>query len=103
VRKEYLAKINNLPNHHGAGPPEARGPMQSHRLHRLKAGPDHYPVLFKIIVCSKCKVSNHGWMQSSRRYSVHACCFRLSTALLSVLQPVFSSSLRLCLSPRFIV
>jgi len=20
VRKEYLAKINNLPNHHGAGP-----------------------------------------------------------------------------------
>jgi len=36
VRKEYLAKINNLPNHHGAEPPEARGPMQSHRL---KAGP----------------------------------------------------------------
>jgi len=40
VRKEYLAKLNNLPNHHGAGPPEARGPMQPHRLHRLKAGPE---------------------------------------------------------------
>ena len=36
VRKEYLAKMHNLPNHHGSGPPEARGPMQSHRL---KAGP----------------------------------------------------------------
>jgi len=23
----------------GVGPPEARGPMQPHRLHRLKAGP----------------------------------------------------------------
>jgi len=32
-------KMNNLPKHHGAGPPEARGPMQLHRLHRLKAGP----------------------------------------------------------------
>jgi len=31
-RKEYLAKMNNLPKHHGAGPPEARGPMQLHRL-----------------------------------------------------------------------
>jgi len=40
LRKEYLAKINNLPNPHGVGPPEARGPMQLHRLHRLKAGPD---------------------------------------------------------------
>jgi len=33
--------MNNLPKHHGAEPPEARGPMQLHRLHRLKAGP-HY-------------------------------------------------------------
>jgi len=32
-------KINNLPKHHGAGPAEARGPMQLHRLHRFKAGP----------------------------------------------------------------
>ena len=39
VRTEYLAKINNLFNHHGAGLPEARGPMQPHRLHRLEAGP----------------------------------------------------------------
>jgi len=39
-RKEYLAKMNNQPNHHGAGLLEARGPMQLHRLHRLKAGPD---------------------------------------------------------------
>jgi len=30
-------EMNNLPKHHGAGPPEARSPMQ---LHRLKAGPD---------------------------------------------------------------
>ena len=34
------AKKNNLPKHHGAGPPEARGPMQLQRLHRLKAGPE---------------------------------------------------------------
>jgi len=46
VRKEYLTKINNLPDHNwsgaprGAGPPEARGRMQLHRLHWLKAGPD---------------------------------------------------------------
>jgi len=32
--------MNNLPEHHGAGHPEVRGPMQLHRLHRLKAGPD---------------------------------------------------------------
>jgi len=32
-------KMNNLPNDHGAGPwSEVRGPMQLHRLHRLKAG-----------------------------------------------------------------
>jgi len=37
-RKAYLAKINNSLNRHGAGPPEARGPMHPHRLHRLKAG-----------------------------------------------------------------
>jgi len=28
--------MNNLPKHHGAGLPEAQGPVQ---LHRLKAGP----------------------------------------------------------------
>jgi len=33
--------MNNLPKHHGAGIPEARGPMQLHRLHRLKAGPGY--------------------------------------------------------------
>ena len=37
VRKGCLAKTNN---HHGPGPPEARGPMQPHRLHRL-VGPAH--------------------------------------------------------------
>ena len=37
--KGYLAKVNNLPNDRGTGPPEARGPMQPHRLHRLQAGP----------------------------------------------------------------
>jgi len=26
-------KMNNLPKHYGAGPPEARGPMQLHRLY----------------------------------------------------------------------
>jgi len=30
-------KMNNLPKHHGTGPPKARGPMQ---LHPLKAGPE---------------------------------------------------------------
>ena len=30
-RKLYLAKMNNLPRHQGAGPPEGRGPMQLHR------------------------------------------------------------------------
>jgi len=33
--KVYLAKVNNLPKHHGAGPPEARDPMQLHRLRWL--------------------------------------------------------------------
>jgi len=36
-RKEYMAKMNNLPKHHGAGP-EARVSMQLHRLHLLKGG-----------------------------------------------------------------
>jgi len=27
-RKEYQAKMNNLPNHHGVGPAEARSPVQ---------------------------------------------------------------------------
>jgi len=40
VRKEYLAKINKVSKRHGARFPEARGPMQPHRLHRLKAGPE---------------------------------------------------------------
>ena len=35
----------------GAGPPEARGPMQLHRLHRLKAGLGHSlePLAYRII------------------------------------------------------
>jgi len=40
-RKNYLAKMNNLPKHRGMGPQEARDPMQLHRVHRLKADPDH--------------------------------------------------------------
>ena len=40
VRKVHLAKMNDLPKHRGAEPPEARVPMQLHRLHRLRAGPD---------------------------------------------------------------
>jgi len=32
-------KMNSLQKHDGAGPLEARGPMQLHPLHRLKAGP----------------------------------------------------------------
>ena len=45
-RKEYLAKMNYYPNTwrgapRGAGPPEARGPKQPHRLHRLKAAPGY--------------------------------------------------------------
>jgi len=45
VVDEYLAKINNLPKRHGVGPPEGRGPMQPHRLHRLKAGPDYHSII----------------------------------------------------------
>ena len=41
-------KMNNLPKHHGTGPPEARGPMQLHRLHRLKADPACEPATMKI-------------------------------------------------------
>jgi len=37
--------MNNLPKHRGAGPAEARGPMQLHHLHRLKAGPERQTVL----------------------------------------------------------
>jgi len=33
----------------GRGAPEARGPMQQHRLHRLKAGPVQTNVLAKIV------------------------------------------------------
>jgi len=33
-----LEKMNNLPKHHGVGPPEACGPIQ---LHPLKAGPGY--------------------------------------------------------------
>jgi len=39
-------KMNNLPKHHGAGHPVARGPMQLHRLHWFKAA------LASILVCS---------------------------------------------------
>jgi len=35
--------MNNLPKHHGAEPLEARGSMQLHRLHRLKADPTGVP------------------------------------------------------------
>jgi len=38
-RNLHLAKMNNLPKHHGAGHPDGGGPMQLHRLNRLKAGP----------------------------------------------------------------
>jgi len=34
-RKEYLAKMNNLPKQQGMGPQQAQGSM-----HWLKAGPD---------------------------------------------------------------
>jgi len=34
-----LTKMNDLPKHHGAGPPKAQDQMQLYRLHRLKAGP----------------------------------------------------------------
>jgi len=48
-RKGYLEKMNNLPKLHGAGPPEARGPMQLHWLHRLKASPECGYVKVRII------------------------------------------------------
>jgi len=54
VCKEYLAKINNRPKHHGAGPPEASGPTQPHSLHRLEAGPvcsEEFVVHSRPLVC----------------------------------------------------
>jgi len=56
-RKVYLAKINKLTNHHGAGPPEARGPMQMHRLYRLKAGPGCGLCLALFTLYYQCRVS----------------------------------------------
>jgi len=49
-------KMNNLPKHHGAVPPEARGPMQLHRLHRLKASPAH------IYGCYSSPTSRSWWI-----------------------------------------
>jgi len=40
--QDVPGKMTNLPKHHGAGSPEARGPMEQHRLHWLKAGPGSY-------------------------------------------------------------
>jgi len=60
VRKEYLAKINNLPNHHGAGSPEAWGPMQSHRLHWLKAGPGHEAMHHRFPVQARNQLGTQG-------------------------------------------
>jgi len=53
--------MNNSSKHHGARPPEARGPMQLHRLHRLKAGPGYTAVLPPIFF-ARISVS-HGWWQ----------------------------------------
>jgi len=68
--------MNNQPKQHGAGPPEARGPMQLHRLHRLKAGPDYHSQLasamelfalkerlqkhFRKTISSDCDVTNRN-------------------------------------------
>ena len=38
-----------MSDHHGAGPPEARGPMQLHWMHRLKAGPGFRTVVPKLV------------------------------------------------------
>ena len=35
----WIFQLREYPKCHGAGPPEAQGPMQLHRLHQLKAGP----------------------------------------------------------------
>jgi len=43
--------MNKLPKHHGAEPSEARGPMQLHRLHRLKAGPEPVRVRSNLLSC----------------------------------------------------
>jgi len=51
--------MNNMPKHHGRGPPEARGPMQ---LHRPKAGPAHFD--------AKCHTVNSAQISYSGEYSI---------------------------------
>ena len=56
--------MNNMTKHHGAGPSDARGPMQLHRLHRLKAGPGpgrQVTKVFKMFVgiCQLSTTSKH--------------------------------------------
>jgi len=42
-RAQGVSRKNEQPaKRYGAGPPGARGPMQLHRLHRLRAGPGQY-------------------------------------------------------------
>jgi len=56
-RAQGVSGENEQPaKHHSAGPPEARGPIQLHRLHRLKADPD-----FSNVLCST------SFLKSSRK------------------------------------
>ena len=55
--------MNNLPKHHGAGPPEARDPMQLHRLRWLKAGPgwSKYKITSKYYTNKVAYTHNSNW------------------------------------------
>jgi len=46
-------KMNNIPKHHGVGAPDAPCPIKLHRLHRLKAGPEHMESMQLFATCPK--------------------------------------------------
>ena len=52
--------MNNLPEHHSPGPPEARGTMQLHRLHRLKAGPARLVITENSVVSQPIRILDYA-------------------------------------------
>jgi len=54
------------PKHHGTGHTEARSPMQLHRLHRLKAGPESACAHVRLLVTGRLFASRvtSAWAQA---------------------------------------
>jgi len=67
--QDVSGKMNNLLEHHGAGPPEARGPLQLHRLHWLKAGPaqTHPKQRSLFYISSRCTLWKKGRLFHTRK------------------------------------